>query len=186
MKKEIMITPRRSGKSRLAVYEFIKDPKNSCIITFNEMAKSDLLSKYSELSPYKEKILTQNSKLQGKSFDICIIDEYFLFKKDKIKSLYDCIRLNEVKELYIFATLSKYIDKILFDFVYYCKYNSILPSDEKVVNFININKYLYADYESCFNEFNYYYYNWITDVDSSLTISFLQYNCGNPMLTIKA
>lgn len=112
--------PRRSGKSTIAEIEFLKSPEDSVFIGPNQRMLSHINSSFT----HKNRFLTQNSSMQGRSYKTAIIDEYMLFDLKGLKNMYQNLPMNGVENVLIYST-SRTIDKEVFDYIKLCKIKNI-------------------------------------------------------------
>jgi hypothetical protein len=155
MKKYFFISPRSSGKTTKAIYEFTKEPNNTIFISYNENRLSDIHN----LLDCDVKYLTTSHKCISKLRCIkpknIIIDEYMSF--DNKDSIYKHIQTMQLDNLYIYSSPNKSYNSDLFYFVKYYKCNMsyqdiLIKYGNKLTD--SIEKDIYD-----------LYYNFITDDD---------------------
>lgn len=124
MSKYAILKPRGSGKTTMALYEFIKDPINTLYVTYVEKDIYRILSDANDLFRYEENFISSNNVidyLPRKSYTTIILDNYLSYQhKDKI---YNKIQEIGWSELYVFSTLPESYDTNLLKFVTENKYS---------------------------------------------------------------
>ncbi|MFW6311301.1 MAG: hypothetical protein ACOC1K_03600, partial [Nanoarchaeota archaeon] len=139
--------------------------KRVLFIVASEKDKSHLLPKICKT--HKIFIKTQDLKeddISGNFFDVVIIDEYLYFSEKNQSRLYNLIYY-AIKNIHISSTPRKLIDKNMFNLVkqiknYICHFSNL---DSLIYNNLSIDKK---------EEFDYLYYNFITDPSFQLNCSF--------------
>jgi hypothetical protein len=181
MNKTILISNRCSGKTKMAVFEFLKEPENTVFIGIN---KQSIYYINNEFPEYTNRFIVQDfntQQLRDLEFSKLIIDEYFYFKlKNKIE-LYNKLNHYNISELYIFSTPNKIYNEHIFNIIksnkssIYCDkyfYNFVISEFLKIItnnlkeitdNDIDIIKQYFS-----FNDFCELYYNFLTDEDSKI------------------
>ena len=121
MKKRINIWNRQSGKTTTAIYEFLKNPEETLLITFNENMCHHICKNFLRVDKHKN-IISINKFLNYRmSLSDCkriILDEYLFFNTELSINLYQkIINSNYIENLIIFSTPSKKYNKEVFDLV---------------------------------------------------------------------
>ncbi len=156
MKVTFYLLPRASGKTTMAIAEYIKDKENSLFVCLSSHLTKSIFTK-DEYSP-KTIISATNfeNSIVGKRPKNIILDEYLLFKnKDKIYKLIKEV-LNP-KNVFIYSTSNKIYSKLYFEFV---KNNKHLSFDEVVRLFEKEHDVTDIDFKKELYEL---YYSFITD-----------------------
>lgn len=159
MKKTIRIQPRQTGKTTASLFEFMKHPNSSIIVTNNQNMVKHIHSMLNGLIDlngnyylHLNNIISEEQfiKIRGKfkNYHTFIFDEYMFFKNKK--DVYELTYTLEPKEISIYTTSNKLYDAKLVDYVKQFKIDRD-PS--------NINQYS----DKLVDEL---YYNFITDPDS--------------------
>mgnify|MGYP006965303323 CR=1 FL=1 len=155
MKKYITILPRQSGKTKMGIYEFLKDPDNTIYIVYNNQAKDFIIERIGFLS---KNIITHNNiknKLRSKRIKKLIFDEYMFF--DNKEEIYNIVNTLNIEELYIFSSSNKLYSNDIFE---YLKENKFKYNLNHLVE-----NYKYKS-EHTRDEIYELYYNFITDSDA--------------------
>jgi hypothetical protein len=161
MKKTFLINNRQSGKSKIALYEFLKEPLNTMLI-FHNMGQYKNIQISKE---YKKNFYTQNSNFMGLSFKKCIIDEYLFFDTINIKNLYKDLSAIGIEELIILTTSNKLYKSDLFYFIKFCKRNNIQNYEEEFF-LKNDTEEILKDKNNITKELDELYFNFLTDEDT--------------------
>ena len=121
MKKRINVWHRQSGKTTTAIYEFLKNPEETLLITFNENMCHHICKNFLRVDKHKN-IISINKFLNYRmSLSDCkriILDEYLFFNPELSIDLYQkIINSKFIEELIIFSTPRKKYNKEMFDLV---------------------------------------------------------------------
>lgn len=121
MNKRINVWNRQSGKTTTAIYEFLKNPEETLLITFNENMCHHICKNFLRVDKHKN-IISINKFLNCRmSLSDCkriILDEYLLFNPELSIDLYQkIINSKFIEELIIFSTPRKKYNKEMFDLV---------------------------------------------------------------------
>jgi len=173
MKKTFMMQPRQTGKTTIAVYEFLKDPEHTLLVVPNQRMVDHIIhdilrgdGKYKwKTNIFSSFRFEQLPHIYSNTHRI-ILDEYMFF--DNKELIYKQIQSlsNALDELLIFSTSNKQYKKTLYEFCKNAKYhdfsfNYLLPTASKY----------------CFEEdFNELYYNFLTDPDTTVIDTILIHN----------
>jgi hypothetical protein len=170
MKKYFLVNNRHSGKTNMALYEFLKSPDDSLFITFNSASTRDNLEKL-KLSPYKYRnsFLSAEAISQGAlcshRYKRLILDEYFHFNLDFRKNLPGWTYPLGIEEIYCFGTPKNLYNKQLFEFVKNLKENNHPFDSRYTIEKIKDMKPLELPLELVMHQIEDLYYNLITDKD---------------------
>lgn len=154
MNKTIYIQPRQTGKTTRAIFEYLKNPKSTIIVTHNQNMVQHIQSIVygfnNHLMVYKHNIITEDQFIKSrgafKSYDTFIFDEY-MFLKHK-KEVYELVYQLMPNNIVAYSTSNK-------------KYN------KKIIDFIKVSKENNTPIELT-KEVTELYYNFITDPDTIL------------------
>ncbi len=166
MKKTFVIQPRQSGKTTMAIYEFLKDVDNTLFVTHDYGAAQMISRRIFGKNNHINIVSCQNfiEKMRGRRYKNIILDEYLFFKNKDDIYLFMQQYLNP-ENLYIFSTTDKTYSEELFEFVkkykggggfyslldwYYHKFNKVIISDTVIT------------------QLNELYYNFLTDYDTNV------------------
>ena len=151
------ISPRQSGKTDKAIYEYLKDKDNTIFVTHNMHMVQHLLDLTGE--PRRNFVSTNSFELRiiGKRPKNIILDEYLFYKnKDKI---YNLCHMVAPENIYVFTSANKTYSRVLFELVkdnkQYMSFNSLLDLFNRthVCDYMNDARLELYDL----------YYNFITD-----------------------
>lgn len=160
--KTFLITPRQTGKSHIAQYEFMKDPVNTLFIS----CKTDMFKNLTIYDPkkYKKNFISQSSVeiLKGTAFKRVILDEYLFFSLKNRKLMYDVLPYLGITEYLIFSTPKYIYNKEVFDFVKELKENPVNFNDIKRINQFCDKYYASPEWITDLR------YNYITDYDTTI------------------
>jgi hypothetical protein len=151
--KTFVISNRQSGKTKLATYEFMKNPENSIFIGYNEVS----VEKLPFYEKYRKNVFTTynaNQFIKGHKIDNVILDEYLCFGINIRKELYNLLP-TYIKNYFIFSSPNKLYDLELFNYVKEAKSKNIPLSE------LSIKNYTVEDVEDL-------YYNYLTDKDTTI------------------
>lgn len=185
MKKYLFISNRQSGKTRLSVYEFLKDPENSFLILPNrEQIKSVI-----NLEIISDNFLNRiffcdefNSKIRGFRIKVkrIIWDDYLMSDTTIRSEMDNNFHLLGVEEIYCFSTPSKIYDKKILDFVKEIKKDKRILNIEEYINtnqlLIEMNDLKIKSSAQINNEILDLYYNYLTDPDTKIIHNKVFYN----------
>jgi len=166
MKKTFVLTPRKTGKTKLAKYEYLKDPRKTIYVAYNVETANSIASEINSnnftnfISPNKlEKTINGDDKNKN-----IILDEYLMF--DSMFEVNQVINKfsYKINNLYIFSSLHKKYSRVLFEFVYHnkksnCSFDDLLLIYLKKLNYISKDTYI--------NLFE-LYHNFLTDSNTYL------------------
>lgn len=123
MKKYFHISNRNSGKTNLAVYEFLKDPDNSLLINF----KSESLDKIKKSGIIEKKhlnnLIFRLPNIDLNNYKRFIFDDYLFLSVDIREQFIQKINESPAEEIYCFSTPKILYDKKMFYFVKEMKKN---------------------------------------------------------------
>jgi hypothetical protein len=154
MNKTIYIQPRQTGKTTRAIFEYLKNPKSTIIVTHSQSMvqhiQSILYGFSNSLMVYKDNIITEvqfiKSRGTFKSYGTFIFDEYMFFKHKK--EVYELVYQLMPNNIVAYSTSNKKYDKKTIDFIKSSKeYNTPIELTKEVTEL---------------------YYNFITDPDTIL------------------
>lgn len=130
MKITALISNRQSGKSKIAVYEFLKNPETTLFVT----TKKDHLPKILEKQKNGIGVEKFENKLRGSNIKRIIFDEYLSFSlKEKQNIQEGLFQFPMATELLIFSTPSKIYDKNLFNLVKNYKASNYDPKLKSII-----------------------------------------------------
>lgn len=166
--KTFFIAGRQTGKSHMAVYEFLKDPSHSIFIGINTQQIDQLMRKHIFLNVYREKCFTQNTEsltiqnfireqetTYGIKVSTIVIDEYLCYS-DANQRKFHTLFENFAGNIHIFSTPKKQYDKVTFRDVINHKYRLKSDTGMGTWGFYNTK------------EFDELFHNFITDIDFSI------------------
>lgn len=163
MEKIFLMSPRQSGKTDKALYEYLKDPENTIFISPNLQCAQMSCSKINGNKNNFISFGNLENKLVGKRPKTIILDEYMIWgKKEKINSL---INYLNPERLLIFSTSDKIYRQEVFDYVKKYKYDFAFYVLES--KFLNEYPQFNGNKEVLSQLFE-LYYNFITDNDIKL------------------
>lgn len=183
MKKYFFISNRQSGKTHLAIYEFMKDPENSLIILYGKKQVKNILEKKIIPDKFLNRVFNYenfSSKIRGRIFKTVICDDY-LSTNTEIRSeidinLYAC----KVEQVFCFSTPSKLYDKNILDFVKEVKKDQRRMLVEEFISknqlLIEINDPKIKSSAQLNNEIWDLYYNYLTDPETIIIHDKFFYN----------
>ena len=116
-----ILQPRQSGKTTVAISEFLLDPERTVFVSPNFQCARDA-SKRSG-APNRLFISANNFtlKMRGHRPYNIIMDEYLYY--ENIRELYSFIPIMETRNLYIFTSAKKQYERRVFEYVKYLKLN---------------------------------------------------------------
>lgn len=165
MKKRINIWNRQSGKTTTAIYEFLKNPEETLLITFNEKMCHYIYTNFLRVDNHKNiigvnKFLSRDLYLNRSK--TIIIDEYLFFNPEQAIDLYQkIINTNYIENLIIFSTPIKKYNKEVFDLVKKLKPILQWQMCHKVIKQL-------LDIEVKVEDVRELYFNFLTDEDSEI------------------
>lgn len=113
------IANRQSGKTQLALLEFLKEPKNTLFVT----CKMDMAKGFKEYREYPKNFTSQNALsdngLRGKRYKKIILDEYCFFSPKSKLNLNERIFsvLEPNGKIYIYSSPQKSYDREIYTLV---------------------------------------------------------------------
>lgn len=183
MKKYFFISNRQSGKTHLSVYEFLKDPAKSLLITYNNRSKADLIDLDLVPDIFKNHIICPSdfTEIESKKhIERIIYDEYFFLDVQTRSELINNISGLNLKELFCFSTPKILYDKQIFSFVKEIKKYNRNVSLEDYLNkeelLIELNDLNIKTKNQIANELWDLYYNHITDPETIIIHNKFFYN----------
>lgn len=165
MKKRINVWNRQSGKTTTAIYEFLKNPEETLLITFNENMCHHICKNFLRVDKHKNiigvnKFLNRDLYLNGSK--TIILDEYLFFNPEQAIDLYQkIINSNYIENLIIFSTPRKKYNKEVFDLVKKLKPILQWQMCHKVIEQL-------LDIEVKAEDVRELYFNFLTDEDSEI------------------
>jgi len=171
MKKYFFISNRQSGKTHLAVYEFLKDPNNSLIIVPNFHQLKEIIDLDVVPDIFLYRIISCQSKnvFRGLKAKKIIFDDYLMIDVVKRSELYIEYSSLNPEEIFCFSTPNKVYDSSMFNFVRSVKKDNRSLVVEEFLNkselLIEINDLNLKSKTQLKNEIWDLYYNHITDHD---------------------
>jgi hypothetical protein len=165
MKKRINVWNRQSGKTTTAIYEFLKNPEETLLITFNEKMCHYIYTNFLRVDNHKNiigvnKFLSRDLYLNRSK--TIIIDEYLFFNPEQAIDLYQkIINTNYIENLIIFSTPIKKYNKEVFDLVKKLKPILQWQMCHKVIKQL-------LDIEVKVEDVRELYFNFLTDEDSEI------------------
>src|SRR5574344_42574 len=165
MNKRINVWNRQSGKTTTAIYEFLKNPEETLLITFNENMCHHICKNFLRVDKHKNIIGVNkflNRDLYLNRSKTIILDEYLFFNTEQTIDLYQkIINSNYIENLIIFSTPRKKYNKEVFDLVK--KWKPILQWQmcHKVIEQL-------LDIEVKVEDVRELYFNFLTDEDSEI------------------
>jgi len=169
--KYLYIQPRQIGKTTLAIYEYLKNPKESLLIfcnndMVNNVKKKLVLNGHNDTN----NIITQNqiiTKIRGKRYKNLILDEYFFFTKKNKREIYENLYLMDLENVIAYTTSDKLYSSVIIDYIRLEKHNYSYTElfnlfIEKHPSYINEFIKSGIDFKENFNDL---YYNFLTDKD---------------------
>lgn len=183
MKKYFFISNRQSGKTHLAIYEFMKDPENSFLTVYDDKQIKSILDKKVIPDKFLNRIFhyeNLSSKIIGRSFKIAIFDDY-LSTNTEIRSEIDInLHAADVDKIYCFSTPSKLYDKNVLDFVTKVKKDKRMLIVEEFLSknqlLIEMNDLKIKTSAQMHNEIWDLYYNYLTDPETKIIHDKFFYN----------
>lgn len=165
MKKRINVWNRQSGKTTTAIYEFLKNPEETLLITFNENMCHHICKNFLRVDKHKNIIGVNkflNRDLYLNRSKTIIIDEYLFFNPEQAIDLYQkIINSNYIENLIIFSTPRKKYNKEVFDLVKKLKPILQWQMCHKVIEQL-------LDIEVKAEDVRELYFNFLTDEDSEI------------------
>lgn len=165
MKKRINVWNRQSGKTTTAIYEFLKNPEETLLITFNEKMCHHICKNFLRVDNHKNiigvnKFLNCDLYLNGSK--TIIIDEYLFFNPEQAIDLYQkIINTSYIENLIIFSTPIKKYNKEVFDLVKKLKPILQWQMCHKVIKQL-------LDIEVKVEDVRELYFNFLTDEDAEI------------------
>ena len=157
MKKYFYLQPRQSGKTTIALYEYLKNPDETLFVVHNTNAVRyicDIINGDLNNFVSSKEIL---KRLRGRKIKRIILDEYLFF--DNIKELYLELSVLDIEELLIFSSYKVLYPNFLFEFV---KRNKNSSYHDVCSLFTKTHKH------SINEQISDLYFNFITDQDMNL------------------
>jgi hypothetical protein len=165
MNKRINVWNRQSGKTTTAIYEFLKNPEETLLITFNENMCHHICKNFLRVDKHKNIIGVNkflNRDLYLNRSKTIIIDEYLFFNPEQAIDLYQkIINSNYIENLIIFSTPRKKYNKEVFDLVKKLKPILQWQMCHKVIEQL-------LDIEVKVEDVRELYFNFLTDEDSEI------------------
>lgn len=127
METLVYIAPRQSGKTTDAVMEFLKNPKNTIFITYNNISKDEIIKKH-KLGKYKNRFFSQTDRniFIGREYETVIFDEFTLI--DKFNILYnDVTSSSRYLLIFCYGTMVKQYKETLYKFILFGKSINLTP-----------------------------------------------------------
>src|SRR5574344_1434024 len=165
MNKRINVWNRQSGKTTTAIYEFLKNPEETLLITFNEDMCHHICKNFLRVDKHKNiigvnKFLSRDLYLNRSK--TIIIDEYLFFNPEQAIDLYQkIINTNYIENLIIFSTPIKKYNKEVFDLVKKLKPILQWQMCHKVIKQL-------LDIEVKVEDVRELYFNFLTDEDAEI------------------
>lgn len=118
VKKYFFISNRQSGKTTMALYEYLKDPENTVLVCTDGSTR-DSAVKRSGIEPSKCKnvISADRLSIRGKKIKRLIFDEYLFIDYEKRLKLHASLMPLGIEEIICFSTPERLYDKNVFEFV---------------------------------------------------------------------
>lgn len=182
MKKYFFISNRQSGKSQLALYEFLKDPENNLLICLDDQQVKRFKDTGAIEPKYFNRIISANNAIGGKGHRVLkiIFDEYLFIDVKIRKNLHLALMPCGVEEIYCFSTPIKLYDAKMFNFIKQLKKDNKISEIE---NFISYNQLLIEMNDSSVKTFVEtrkelidLFYNYLTDYDTQIIHNKFFYN----------
>jgi hypothetical protein len=154
MEKIIYIQPRQTGKTTMGMFEYLKSPDSTLIITLNNSTVDHLIRSIRpilsgrlnmNITTEHQFLMVGDAKKYRHTIKTIILDEYMFFKNKE--KMYNTINELNPERLLIYSTSDKTYSKKIIDLIKHSKANDL--------EVINTTK-----------EFHELYYNFITDPDS--------------------
>lgn len=177
MKKYFFISNRQSGKTTKAVYEFLKDPKNTLFICHNNESREEVVKAVGLPPSECHNIISASNQdnTRGRRFKRAIYDDYLSIDYETRYALqYWSVPLG-VEEILCFSTSARLYDKSTFEFV------AELKRDERILAFeSSIDRVCFTDVlvemtdvlirtsEKMKEEMYDLYHNYLTDPDTMI------------------
>lgn len=162
MKKRINIWNRQSGKTTTAIYEFLKNPEETLLVTCNEHMCHYICTNFLRVGKHKNIIGINKFLNYRMSLSDCkriILDEYLFFNPELSIDLYQkIINSKFIEELIIFSTPRKKYNKEVFDLVKKLKPISQWQMCHKIIEKL-------LDIEVKVEDVRELYFNFLTDED---------------------
>jgi hypothetical protein len=160
MKKQIYIKPRQTGKTHNAIEVFKRCKGNKLFICYNSGARNDIMKKVNEPNA---KITFYNSiiggALEGQNWDLIVLDEFMFYPKQiEIYRTLTAMQRN-INVLYMCSTPNGTIPQEMFDYI---------VASKGVVRGEVMLAHCMSNYWIDERQFDYWFYNFITDKDSNL------------------
>jgi len=163
--KTVFISNRQSGKSQMATYEFLKNPKDTLFIG-TSIGAIQFNPFYHQ---YKNNFVTQNKIICGQTFERVIFDEYFYFDIKNRRALKELLPSIGVREFYIFSTANRLYNANLYAFVRFMKTNHIFINNKTIDEYVKVLANGDQEKEKLINnEIDDLYYNYLTDPDANV------------------
>lgn len=117
MNKIFHISNRNSGKTSLAVYEFLKDPENSLLINSSEQSYESIKKTGILDEKYLENFILKTPDINSVNYKRIIFDDYLFLTVD-LREYYSKKFDNEkIKEIICFSTPKILYSKKMYNFV---------------------------------------------------------------------
>jgi len=153
------ISNRASGKSQMAMYEFLKNPDETLFITHNRNMLRDIPHLFDY---YKDRFVSQSEMFIGKNYKRVVMDEYLMFDRKNRERLYDALPAM-VQEVFIFSTPQKIYKRSDYAFIKFIKKNGIALTNKTVKDYI-----LDVKSETLADDLFDLYYNFITHPQANI------------------
>ncbi len=172
MNKYFFISNRQSGKTHLAIYEFLKNPEESIMIVNNHKQIRNIIDL--ELIPdqFISKLYSSelNNVFRGLKSKRVIFDDYLQIDTIKRSELYNDISYINPEEIFCFSTPNKIYESKMFNFVKEIKIDKRFIAVEEYLErselLIEMNDIKIKTQNQIKNEIMDLYYNHITDPDT--------------------
>lgn len=183
MKKYFFISNRQSGKTHLAIYEFLKEPENSLLIVYDNKQIKNIIDKKIIPDKFLNRIFHYenfSSKIRGIKFKIVIFDDYLMTSTEIRSEINIGMYATCVEKIYCFSTPSKLYDKNILNFV-----KQVKKDERKMVieEYISKNQLLIEIYDlniktsaQINNEIWDLFYNYLTDPETKIIHDKFFYN----------
>jgi hypothetical protein len=172
MNKYFFISNRQSGKTHLAIYEFLKNPEESILVVQNYKQIKHIIDKDLIPDNFIEKIISVGSEnnLRGFKAKRIIFDDYLQIDTIKRSELYIDTSIIDPEELFCFSTPNKIYESKMFNFVRGVKLEKKFIEVEDYLTknelLLEMNDLEIKTQSQIKNEILDLYYNHITDPDT--------------------
>lgn len=166
MKKYFLLQARQTGKTTKAIYEYLKDDKNTLFVSFDEQSTKRVCKKAKGnpkhfISAKSFKTYATRGGANVIPFKNIILDEYLFFENKS--EIYKLVQYLSPENIYIFSSPNKRYEKESFDLVKNNKHNK--SANEILELYIEKQGGVCKKVQ---NEIYELYYNFITDFDTVL------------------